>query len=31
MQNINLKNKIIIAVGVIIIAITVGIYFYRTT
>ena len=31
MQNINLKNKIIIAVGAIIIAITVGIYFYRTT
>ena len=31
MQNINLKNKIIIAVGVIIIAITVGIYFYKTT
>lgn len=31
MQNINLKNKIIIAVGVIIIAITVGIYFNRTT
>lgn len=31
MQNINLKTKIIIAVGAIIIAITVGIYFYRTT
>ena len=31
MQNINLKNKIIIAVGAIIIAITVGIYFYKTT
>lgn len=31
MQNINLKTKIIIAVGAIIIAITVGIYFYKTT
>ena len=31
MQNINLKTKIIIAVGAIIIAITVGIYFYITT
>lgn len=31
MQNINLKNKTIIAVGAIIIAITVGIYFYKTT
>ena len=30
MQNINLKTKIIIAVGAIIIAITVG-YFYKTT
>lgn len=31
MQNINLKTKIIIVVGAIIIAITVGIYFYKTT
>lgn len=31
MQNMNLKTKIIIAVGAIIIAITVGIYFYKTT
>ena len=31
MQNINLKTKIIITVGAIIIAITVGIYFYKTT